>query len=235
MRFLEFIESVALDLGEPNNFVLKEALRIDALGARTVALEKRFNNSKTYDESTIQTITCVALDVFNSSLCESAQSEKILRSKKKLPKPLLLKDGMLFLSISNTLVNKKRVNITIIKPEDVSYLEHRKFTGRDVFATYENDYIWIHNTLNLNNISVRGLFSNPIEVKKFEKENVNDNLCSCESCFSLNALCNPDNPYDECFNEDDFELDESLATDMKRIIYAFKRDAQTKNEIEINE
>jgi hypothetical protein len=168
---------------------------------------------------------------------------KVIRTKNKIPKPLLVKDSTLFLSITTPFVNNKRRSISIIRPEEVEFIEYRRFTAKDAFATYENENIYLHNVTNLFNISVRGLFENPYAVKDYVNQNVDEKACPCdcsdcgECSSSLDANCSQEQK-DNCFGSDtDIILENSLIDGISTMILSKQLGGNnsTNSEIKINE
>ena len=240
--FSNLVDSLAEKLGQSNNYAFKEMLKLDIISARATLIKREYEKSRFYNESLVQTIKCVPMISVNASECNTITGfGKVIRSKYKIPKPLLVKDNTVFLSITTPLVNNKRRSITIIRPEEVEFIEFRRFTAKDAFATYENENIYLHNVTNLFNISVRGLFENPYSVKDYINQNVDEKLCpcNCEDCgecsSSLDANCSQEQK-DNCFGSDtDIILENSLIDGITSMILSKQTNVSTNSEIKINE
>jgi hypothetical protein len=241
--FNNLVDSLAEKLGQSNNYAFKEMLKLDIISARATLIKREYEKSKLYNESLVQTIKCVPMISVSGSECNTITGfGKVIRSKNKIPKPLLVKDNTTFLSITTPFVNNKRRSITILKPEEVEFIEYRRFTVNDAFATYENEHIYLHNVTNLFNISVRGLFENPYSVKDYVNQSVDEKTCpcNCEDCgdcsSSLDANCNQEQK-DNCFGSDsDITLENSLIDGIASLILSKQIGNNSNNsEIKINE
>lgn len=147
-----------------------------------------------------QTIKCVELVKVNSASCGlGIENDLVLRTKDKLPKPIILKSNTPFKSVYNSVTSKNRITIDYLIPEQLEFIDVRRFTNNNIFHTYENDYIYIANALeagyDLGSISVRALWDNPLEVRTFAKNEALKDCCKCDSC---------ENEESNCFLNDDY-------------------------------
>lgn len=231
-------ESLATQIGRQHDFAFVEALKLDIISARVIAIKNELARTGQYDQSLIQNINCLEFKKTYDKRCGTSDGF-ILRSVKKIPKPMLLGNGI-FISLSNSyLASKRRTSIDIIMPEDVQDIQYRTYTSKELYAVYENGHLDIVgeklvNVLGGNlKLSLRGIFKNPLDVKKFKVEADNEFCPDCEDCKN----CDPEDTdsIDSCFNVDTFELEEYYFTDIQRIVLAKRLGAygQT-DEIKIN-
>lgn len=210
MKLTELAESIAIKYNR-NDYEFKEMLKSDIISARATIIKREFEKTNIFNSVLIQTLDCVSLIKVNSVQCSvNVNSDTILRSKNKLPKPLLLKDSTLFISVTTPFLNKKRINLTVIKPEEVEFITYRRFTNNECYVTYENDYLYIHNHKDLPFITIRDVFANPLEVKAFKELSKEDSNCKCDTCNESEDLC---------FEDDDLIIDETLSEGIKSFIY----------------
>lgn len=149
-----------------------------------------------------QTIKCVELIKVNSASCGlGIENDLVIRTKDKIPKPLLLKSSNPFKSVYNSVISKNRITIDYLEPEQLEFIEVRRFTSNNIFHTYENDYLYIVNALekgfDLESVSIRALWDNPLEVRTFAKSELLKDCCKCEDC---------DNEQSNCFIDDDYVI-----------------------------
>lgn len=231
-------EALAVQIGRQHDFAFIEALKLDIIAARTIAIKNEYLRTGRYDQSLIQNVNCLQFNRTYDKRCETSDGF-ILRSKQKIPKPLLL-GNTIFISLHNVYLNSnKRKSLDIIMPEDVQDIKYRTFTSKSYYAVYENERIDIvgeniHNLLDGFKASLRGIFKNPKEVKELKLASDNDETCKeCEDC--KNCL-DDENDTDSCFDSDTFDVEDYYFTDIQRIILAKRLSAYgTNDEIKINQ
>lgn len=179
---------------------------IDLLKSQIIAYDATIRRQQ-YDKganlsSLEQTIKCVELIKVNSASCGlGVENDLVLRTKERLPKPLLLKSNSPFKSVYNSVTSKNRITIDYLSPEQLEFIDVRRFTSGNVFHTYENDYGYIVNALekgyDLESVSFRALWDNPLEVRTFAKAELLKDCCNCDGC---------ENEESNCFLNDDYVI-----------------------------
>jgi len=162
---------------------------------RKQQIDKGVNSS-----SLEQTIKCIELIKVNSASCGlGIENDLVLRTRNTVPKPLLLKSKNPFKSVYNSVISKNRITIDYLDTEQLEFIDVRRFTNTNVFYTYENDYIYIINALekgfDLESISVRSSWDNPLEVRTFAKNEVLEGNCKCNDCTNEESTCFQDDDY----------------------------------------
>jgi len=162
---------------------------------RKQQIDKGVNSS-----SLEQTIKCIELIKVNSASCGlGIENDLVLRTRNTVPKPLLLKSKNLFKSVYNSVTSKNRITIDYLDTEQLEFIDVRRFTNTNVFYTYENDYIYIINALekgfDLESVSVRSSWDNPLEVRTFAKNEVLEGNCKCNDCTNEESTCFQDDDY----------------------------------------
>lgn len=229
-------EALAVQIGRQHDFAFVEALKLDIIAARTIAIKNEYLRTGKYDQSLIQNVNCLQFNRIYDKRCSTSDGF-ILRSTQKIPKPLLL-GNTIFISLHNIYLNTdKRKSLDIIMPEDVQDIQYRTFTSKNYYAVYENERIDIVgeniHLLNSFKASLRGIFKNPIDVKKLKVASDNDEFCKqCEDCKN----CLEEDEENDCFDTDTFEVEDYYFTDIQRIILAKRLSSYgTNDEIKINQ
>lgn len=150
---------------------------------RAKYLRQDLNNfQRTTDNSITQTL-CLELERVSANECLSdIECDQILRTKKKLPKPLELHIKTGILSVKPT--NRIAVPFNFGVKEKVIYSKHSPF-NKGIFSFMDNDgYIYILSTSDTVNlmecITVKGIFEDPLDLKNYK------NCCGCADtnvCF----------------------------------------------------
>ncbi len=114
-----------------------------------------------------QDLGCVKLiEVDEAECCEIATGCNVLRTELKLPKPIRAKNGLLITYVGS--VDKKQ-KFDIILPERAPYIGFSKYTQHIPRVYYLNGYIYITGSNALTYINIRGVWSNPEDVKRFQE------------------------------------------------------------------
>lgn len=176
-------------LAESLAFPVIDSLYIDNLKPRilhfrNIAIKREFEKTNIYPHSLIQTLHCIK--VVNIEDCQG--KECIGETEIVLPKPLILKYNEPFISIGNTL-NFKFKSISYIKPEELEYIEYRKWTSKQPYCYYNNGKLRFVNST-VPEVNIRTIWDDPISVKGLNDE----------------RDCNIEN-----FFEDDLIIDDLLA------------------------
>lgn len=166
------IDTLSGKLNTIGDFKAEKVLEVEILSAFSVIVKREYEKTRIFNEALVQTLFSVPLVEIESNEIESLDCDKLLRTKTKIPIPLVLKDGTtLFKSITTNILSSKVINIALIGLEAIGYLGCTRFSKKATVATWDNGFIYIHNNLDLKHITVKGLFSNPYEVRAFKEEN----------------------------------------------------------------
>ncbi len=176
MILQKYIDSRALLLDNPNDYVLKESLKVDVIASRAKLIRDQFTNTHTFPQSAIVPLKCLDLEKVPSTDCCSIDLGcYILKSVNKIPRPINVKDTLNFNFVGS-------VDFTSewgwLKPEEVGRIKYRKWSSNDIYYTWLNDYIYVFNTLVPKAFSMRYPIANLIEAERIKN-------CHGESCISL--------------------------------------------------
>lgn len=219
MDFKAGAEALAIQLGKAEDYDLIKSLEIDIIAARALSIETKYQRTGLIDQSLIQNVNCLEFRRIKDNRCMDGTGF-VLRTTRKIPKPLSLGNNLGFISISNSFLNaNNRKTLNLIKPEDVTDIQYRMFSSKEIYAVYENSYIYLigKNISQFNKFTgvLRGLFADPREIKKLSIASKEDEFCkNCDECND----CNSDESEDTCFDTETFELEDNLYTDIQRLI-----------------
>lgn len=203
MLLSDLANFIAKKQGISEDLIAVDLLKHQILAYNAVVIKQQHGKDGFTAESLAQTIKCVSVNKVNVAACGlGIDGQFVLRTKSKLPKPLLLKKRVPFISVYNSITSSNRVNIDYISPEELEFIKDRRFSKNNLFYTYENDYIYLINFLEKgispDNISVRSVWDNPLEVKQFaESEKITGCNGLCEECS---------NEESSCFQNDDYNI-----------------------------
>jgi len=176
MTLINYIDSRALQLGSPNDYVLKQSLKIDVIAARAKMIRNQFTATKTFPQSAIVALKCLALTKVPSTDCCSVDLGcNILKSTSKIPRPIEVKDTVNFNYVGSV---DSKSEWGWIKPEEVRFIKHRKWSSKDIFYTWLNDYIYVFNDLSPKKFTIRYPVADLIEAEALKN-------CDGEPCISI--------------------------------------------------
>jgi hypothetical protein len=201
MLLSDLANFIAKKQGISEDLIAVDLLKHQILAYNAVVIKQQYDKSGLIAESLSQTIRCVNVNKVNSAACGlGVDNDFVLRTSSKVPKPLILKRRVPFLSVYNTVTSSKRVSLDYISPNELEYIQDRRFTKNNMFYTYENDYVYIVNALekgiDLNTVSIRAIWDNPLEVKLFaENEKITGCNQLCQDCSNEESTCFQDGDY----------------------------------------
>lgn len=150
-------------------------------GQRSLWLKNEINKGKEIDQSIIQTLPCMELEVVDASLCGLLRTKhRILRTVDLLPKSILNKFNNGIVSVRRPIMLDIKFNL--MTREEAVYSGNGKFNSRDIFAFVYEDRVWIklmNDNKHINfmtHIAVDGVFEDPSEAEKYTD-------CNNKPCF----------------------------------------------------
>ncbi len=167
-------DSKAQEWGDPNNFALRKRIELAIIPARATIIQRRYDQTKVFPQSLIQTVRCKeVIQVDEIECCTGSTGYKTVRTKNKVPRPLIVKDESHFTYIGSSNLFD---SFDYVPSSELNGIRHRKFTDRNIFYTYMDNYIYIINAKALKQLAVRAVFENPLAVRDFGE-------CGEDECF----------------------------------------------------
>ncbi len=149
---------------------------------RALLIIQKINKGQDIDDSWIQRMNCLALEVKDRAECPSTLSTiesgcTILRTIQEVPPIIKVAhmDGLLFVG------NIDGKPYQIISEQRIHFITHKPFSGRDTFAYVKGNYVYILNNLPLKYISLYGIFSDPTDLSTYI------NSCSSTVCYHVDT------------------------------------------------
>lgn len=174
MKLEELRDSIAQDWGQSNNFAVKKRIALGIIASRATIITRRYDQTKILPESLIETVRCIDLVKVEDSECSSCNGIISIRTKHKVPKPLIFKDNTNFNSVYSSNMSD---TFSYVKPHLIQFIKDRHFSANEVFYTYMNNYIYVINANSLKDIGIRYVPENPIDLLNFGR-------CENSSCIN---------------------------------------------------
>lgn len=193
---LQFLrDSLAHEWGDPNNIALQRRIEKHIISARATMIQRRYDTTKIFPESLLITFKIDELEKKDPSSCGCNEGFGLfLKTKIRIPKPLIVKDESYFSFVGSSGFEN---SFGYIPSHEIDGIIRRKYTSNQVFYTLINDYIYIigkENSRGIKSIIVKYIPDNPLE------------LLSLGNCFG------------SCFKDGTFYIEESLVEGITSLI-----------------
>ena len=141
--------------------------------ARAFHLRNELNKFRTPDDTIIQNLPCVDLEITDATLVAglSLPTEcKLLKSKKRLPDTVELHHTDGFLSVGS--IQFLEIPFSYVDFRKISYINYSRFTKNVVYSFLLDGYLYAYSTGNdkyglIETVMVRGIFEDPTEAAEF--------------------------------------------------------------------
>lgn len=200
---------IAISQGKQQDLLYLNLLREQILAVNATLIEQKITRDKFISPNFIQTIKCVKLKTVPAEECSiDLPFEKVLRTVNKVPRNITWKRKTPFLSIYNSMIGNMRTEIPFANVDTFEFNRFRRFTNKNVNYLYDSDYVYVVNAIEndypLEEVSIRLIANDPIELKNFASNEIKDD-CECADCKECANLDS------SCFNDTgDYKLDNIL-------------------------
>lgn len=167
----------AHEWGFPFDHMLIERIKKLVIPMWATIVQRRYDQTNKFPSALLMSVTCEEL------VQDTCDGLTMLRTKNKIPKPLVTRDKSDFLFVGERRHFKPYHRRTL---HDMHLLEYNRFTCRDPFYVYLPDYIYIGNAPHQKILTLTYVPNDPTELL---------NLGKVEG---------------DCFDGDDFLIDSSL-------------------------
>lgn len=134
--------SVAHTLGMDEDYFLREKIKFDAIGLRAL-FARRDQAQNGLATELLQPIGCIPLICVDAAECCSIPSyHSVLRTDRKVPKPLRTKDSDSFYFVGTI---DKLVSFDETKFDMMNYTSSNRYTSKTTKYIYLNEYIYVIN------------------------------------------------------------------------------------------
>lgn len=155
----EISEIIAHALGKQFDYTLRESIKYSVLWWREELLRRDLNRNGFSPFDFLQTV-CFKFDKVDSGECSLPSGKDILKSDKKIPRPIRLKSNgrsnFMFVGSSD-----RSTSFTFATEFQIPFLLCLPFNKNTIYYTYKNEHIYILNNLNIYEGFIEGIFSDP--------------------------------------------------------------------------
>lgn len=140
MTLEQLTQSIALQWGVNDDYASLERIKLRIISARATVIQRRYDQTKIFPQSVIMTLKCQDIIKVSADECDCySECGFIWRSKNKISKPLIVKDDSYFNFVGDI---KGIVSYSNLRPEEVQDIEYRKFSSKQKYYTYNNEYLY---------------------------------------------------------------------------------------------
>lgn len=210
MTLSELKASIAVKWGLGEDYPTLRRIELAIIGARGTTIQRRYDQSKRFPQSLVMTVRCTEFIQVEKTECLCLiAGKKTVRTKYKVPKPLLVKDNTEFIFVGSA--NQEEA-FSMILPEDLELTKYRKFSANMPLYTYMNEYIYLPNEPTFKEGAMRYVPENPLELMKFGN-------CNQHSCIV----------------DGDLVIEDSLIDNIESLVEKKRPQIVDNKEIEIND
>lgn len=207
MLISELVNSILKPSNKENDLLLREVTEQQIIALYADFVRRDVNKYKIVPQALIQKIKCVSLNKVSNYAC--GEGTGLVLETNTIPKPISIPRLLPFISVFIDFKDRRRKEFGYIPPEELSFIENRRFNKHSFFYTYEDNKIILPQfDYPYEYISIRGLFTDPREAKKFAKEEA----VKCNLCESINDSCADDNEESGCFENGEFDINNEYAS-----------------------
>ena len=166
---------------------VSDRLLIDLINqARAFHLRNELNKFRTPDDTIIQNLSCVELEVTDATLITGLclpTGCKLLKSKKRIPDTVELHHTDGILSVGS--IQFLEIPFSYVDFRKISYINYSRFTKNIIYSFLLGGYLYVYSIGNkkyglIDTVMVRGIFEDPTEAADFSD-------IDCEPCFSYDS------------------------------------------------
>lgn len=172
----------ALNLNSDDSNV-SDRLMVDLINqSRAFHLRNELNKFRTADDTVIQNLHCVELEITDATLVPGLSLPtgcKLLKSKRPLPDTIELHHTDGIVSVGS--VQFLEIPFSYVDFKKIPYINYTRFTRNVVYSFLLDGYLFMYSPGNskyglIETVMVRGIFEDPMEAGNY-----------CESCFDYES------------------------------------------------
>lgn len=173
-----FRDSVANKWGDGNNYALQKRIEHSIISARATIIQRRYDSTKIFPTALVERVTCEDLIIAPDCTCstDSGIVFKVVRTSRKVPNPLIIKDDSYFV-----FVGRGTKSFSFVPFHQIQDVPYRRFSDRQIFYSYFNDYVYIIGANALKEIDLAYVPENLIRFLKFGK-------CQDSGCINKDKI-----------------------------------------------
>lgn len=158
-------------VGQPFSVVLQRQLKVILNYKRADYFQKILDKHPEQRKYFLKSFTAPLQDASKAE-CPITTTCKVKRTVLSIPRPVRT-DLTLFDYVGDA---EKDDSYRLVTPDQLKYIAKSRYTGKKAVYYYENGYIYIYNDTLIEDINVRGVFSDPRELSPFK--------CANQPCYT---------------------------------------------------
>ena len=163
-------DSIAQKWGDANNYALQKRIEYSIIAARATIIQRRYDSTGVMPIQYIERVTCKDIIIVDENECPcGCDNKKSVRSKNRVPKPLVTKDGFNFY-----FVGRGFKPFSYVPFHQVNDIKHRPFSSQEPFYSYVNGYLYFINLNVLSEFDVAYVPENIVDLLAFGQCNNSD-------------------------------------------------------------
>lgn len=170
-------DSIANKWGNANDYALQKRIENSIISARATIIQRRYDSTKIFPVSLIERVTCEDLVIVSAEECACGCSgQKSLRTERRVPKPLIVKDDSYF-----NFVGRGTTSFSYVPFYQVQDIQYRRFSVNQIFYSYLDNYIYIINANSLKEVDLAYVPENLLHFLEFGR-------CEDSDCINKNKV-----------------------------------------------
>lgn len=159
----QIAERIAYAKGDPLNIFLIRNIKFSVIYWRSTFIRRDIAANGLSDEY-LQKINVPLVKVDKINPCDTS-CNVILRSSKKIPKPVRIKSDVLFKFVGCLDQNDELIPATYVEGEELRYTRYNRFTPKVLRYSYVNGYLEVYNNTLLKSIIAQSPFVDPTQIE----------------------------------------------------------------------
>lgn len=134
-------DSKAQEWGDGNNYALQKRIEYAIIAARATIIQRRYDSTGIMPVQYVERAKCKDIIIVDEDECPcGCDGKKSVRSKNKIPKPLVTKDGLV-----TYFVGRGFKPFSYVPFHQVHEIKYRPFSSKEIFYTYLDEYLYFIN------------------------------------------------------------------------------------------
>lgn len=140
-----FRDSIASKWGFANEYSLQKRIENSIFSARATIIQRRYDDTKIFPMSLVERTTCEDLIQVSEEECgcgcDSMPGFKIVRTARKVPKPIIVKDDSYFI-----FVGRGTKSFSYVPWHQIQDIPSRRFSRNEIFYSYIGGHVYFINS-----------------------------------------------------------------------------------------
>lgn len=154
---------------------------------RALLFKQSYEKHYEIDRAYVQPLNCLELTPVELSECPAIlTTNKIISCTTELPKPLVTRKGNMFTFVGD--IHGKPFQLT--NEENIYYYSKRKYTGKDIYAFYRDNKIYVVHGKAMNKLTIKAVWEDPTKLMGYVNNctNMDSYTIDDEYPISMNVI-----------------------------------------------